>query len=91
MSKELFVMGKTKGVFNDMPYFKLFFSETLDSKRGEGSIPYARNVVGFDGAVRKSYSISCTEEFYNTVEIGEVVEEDSLVFNAKNKLVGCFD
>lgn len=91
MSKELTVMGKIKGVFNDVPFFKLYFSESLDEKRGEGCVPYARNVVGFDGSVRKSYNISCTEEFYNSVEVGELLHEENLVFNSKNKLVGCFD
>ena len=91
MSRDLTLIGKTKFVYESQTYFRLFFSVKLDPKTGEGVMPYSRAFVGFGGIVKKDYAISCTEEFYNTLEVGEVLDEDSLVFNAKNKLVGCFD
>lgn len=85
--KNICLIGKQKGEFNGNPYFQLFFTEAIDDKNGVGVKPFVRqNGTTSDGKAKFSHAIGCTSEIYEYFNIGEVVDPNSFLFNAKGKL-----
>lgn len=87
--KRIELMGKQKGEFNGNPYYQLFFREPVDSKVGEGSKPFLRQSGSTpDGRAKFSHSVGCTAQVYDFLQVGEALDVDNLLFNAKGKLAG---
>ena len=85
--KNVTLIGKQKGDFNGNAYFQLFFTENVNEKVGYGVKPYVRqNGTTQDGRAKFSHAVGCTEKIYDFLQVGEVVDADTFLFNAKGKL-----
>lgn len=90
--KNVILIGKQKGEFEGHSYYQLFFTEVVDEKKGEGSKPYLRqNGITSEGKPKFSHAIGCSEEVYNFLNVGEVINDDYFLFNAKGKLSAIAD
>lgn len=90
--KNITLIGKQKGEFNGNPYYQLFFTETVDSKFGEGVKPFVRQSgTTSDGRAKFSHAIGCTVQIFEFLQIGETLSADDLLFNAKGKLAAVGD
>lgn len=81
--KTVVLCGKVKGVYENNPFYQLFFLESVAQKCGEGSKPY---VVQKRGTNTFTHAVGCTKEVFDTVVIGEAYTVDQFLFNAKGKL-----
>lgn len=90
--KNVILIGKQKGEFEGKPYYQLFFTESVDEKKGEGSKPYLRqNGSTSDGKVKFSHAIGCTDSIFAFLQVGEQIDADTFLFNAKGKLSAIAD
>lgn len=90
--KNVILIGKQRGEYEGNAYFQLFFTEPINENKGEGSKPYLRqNGSTTDGKVKFSYAIGCNESIFDFLQVGEQIDADTFLFNAKGKLSAIAD
>lgn len=78
-------IGKEKGIFNDTPWYKLYFLRAIDSKNGEGFAPLTVE-KRFNGNVTRSAGISCTGDLYESVQVETSYDSNLFLYNGQRKL-----
>lgn len=82
----LVLIGKEKGEYQGHKYFKLYFTRPI-GENGEGCKPFMVNKRKFDGTSSLVNSVSCVSEIYDSLPIGEVIEDSDFYFDSKGRAV----